>query len=197
MLDLARLRLATAAAHRFPLTSMTLVPVDGPSVVVSRLPEHQPDMSPCTLRALVLAVMAGDPVPVALRWMFDVSDVRFGGSGVLHVGDGVVRVDGDANEVSGRWWPTLMDVDLIPVVLAECAADALEDGIVGHEVISDADVNAHVDSALGVAVIHLRTGSGSDQHERRCDTLARSMARSCVIAELLHSAGSGSAMGGR
>ncbi len=206
MHSLDRLRLAAASAHQVPYASMTLWPVDGPSVVVSRLPEHQPDLSPCTLRALVVAVLAGDPVPVGLRWMFDLADITVGGTSVRHIGDGVVHVQPDGElaagrergagaEAVGRWWPTLIDPHSIATVMADAAADALELGLVGSEVVAAADVSAHADPALDVTVVHLRTPPGGD--ERACDSLARSMARSCVIAELLLSAGSGSTAGGR
>ncbi len=197
MQQLDRLRLAAAAAHQIPNVSMTLWPVDGPSVVVSRLPEHQPDLSPCTLRALVMAVLAGDPAPVGLRWMFDLADITVGGSIVRHLGDGVVHLDGGDSECTGRWWPTFIDSHSIAAVLADSAAEALEDGMVGTDTVGTAGVSAHVDTALEVTVVQLRTRPGDPEHERRCDTFARSMARSCVIAELLHSAGSGSTTGGR
>ena len=202
MHSLDRLRLAAASAHQVPGASMTLWPEDGPSVVVSRFPENQPDLSPCTLRALVVAVLAGDPVPVGLRWMFDLADITVGGSSVCHIGDGVVRVggrgtQGAGGDGAGRWWPTLIDPHSIAAVMADAAAEALERGLVGTDVVAAADVSAHADTSLDVTVVHLRTLPGGVEHERRCDALARSMARSCAIAELLHSAGSGSTAGGR
>lgn len=197
MMRLERLRLAAAAAHRIPGISLTIWPVDGPSVVVSRLVEHQPDLSPCTLRELVVAVLGGEPVPVGLRWMFDPADLMVDGASVRHLGDGVVHLDGVDADERGRWWPTLIDGGSVAAVLADSAVDVIEEGLVEPHLVAAADISAHVDSALGVTVLHLRTPTGSEDDERRCDQMARAMARSCAIAELLVGAGSDSTAGGR
>jgi hypothetical protein len=177
--DLTRLRLAAALTHQLPAIALTIWPGDGPSVVVARDCRHQPDLSACALRRLVRAAMVGEEVPLALRWLLDAEGLTVDGVGVRHVGDGVVAVG--EGERPGRWWPTLLDTDALVAALSP--ADDLVEG---------AEVAAHVDAVLGVTLVELRTPPGSVGQERRADRLARSLARTCVISELLEATSSSS-----
>ena len=188
--DLVRLRLAAALAHQVPPLALTVWPAHGPSVVVARLVRHHPDLSACSFRSMVAASMAGEPAHVGLPWLPEVDDLSIDGIGVRHVGDGVVAVE--HGEGQGRWWPTLLDAQTLTSVVAEAAVGVLEDELVEPDVVARAEVAAHVDRELGVTVVQLRTPSGAVVHERRCDSLARALSRSCVVAELLAGAGSGS-----
>jgi hypothetical protein len=188
--DLVRLRLAAALTHLVPPLALTIWPVRGPSVVVSRLGRQHPDLSACTFRSMVAAVMAGEAPPVGLPWLLEVEDLSVDGIGVRHVGDGVVALEHGTGQ--GRWWPTLLDSDALTSVVADAAVGVLEEELVPAEVVARTEVAAHVDTELGVTVVQLRTPPGSVVHERRCDSLARALARSCVVAELLTGAGSGS-----
>jgi hypothetical protein len=188
--DLTRLRLAAALVHQLPAASLTIWPVDGPSVVVSRSTREHPDLSACTLRAMVRTASDGVATPAALRWLFDIADLSVDGVGVRHVGDGVVAVD--HSEHLGRWWPTTLDAEALTPVVAAAAAGALESRIVGSEVVAASEVAAHVDRELGVTVVQLRTPPGPIDHDRRCDELARALSQACVISELLLGAGVGS-----
>lgn len=188
--DLVRLRLAAALTHLVPPLALTIWPVRGPSVVVSRLGRQHPDLSACTLRTMVAAAMAGEPPPVGLPWLLEVEDLSVDGIGVRHVGDGVVALEHGTSQ--GRWWPTLLDAEALTSVVADAAVGVLEEELVPAEVVASTEVAAHVDTELGVTVVQLRTPPGSVVHERRCDSLARALARSCVVAELLTGAGSGS-----
>lgn len=196
--DLVRLRLAAALTHLVPPLTLTIWPVRGPSVVVSRLGRQQPDLSACTFRSMVAAAMAGEPPPVGLPWLLEVEDLSVDGIGVRHVGDGVVALEHGTEQVTGqgtgqgRWWPTLLDAAALTSVVADAAVGVLEEELVPAEVVARTEVAAHVDTELGVTVVQLRTPPGSVVHERRCDSLARALARSCVVAELLTGAGSGS-----
>lgn len=196
--DLVRLRLAAALTHLVPPLTLTIWPVRGPSVVVSRLGRQHPDLSACTFRSMVAAAMAGEPPPVGLPWLLEVEDLSVDGIGVRHVGDGVVALEHGTDQVAGhgtgqgRWWPTLLDADALTSVVADAAVGVLEEELVPAEVVARTEVAAHVDTELGVTVVQLRTPPGSVVHERRCDSLARALARSCVVAELLTGAGSGS-----
>jgi hypothetical protein len=188
--DLVRLRLAAALAHLVPPVTLTIWPLQGPSVVVSRLGRQQPDLSACTFRSMVAAVSAGERPPLGLPWLFEVDDLSVDGIGVRHVGDGVVAVE--QCESQGRWWPTLLDAEALTSVVADAAVGVLEDELVEPDVVARTEVAAHVDVELGVTVVQLRTPPGPVVHERRCDSLARALSRSCVVAELLTGAGSGS-----
>lgn len=177
--DHIRLRLAAALAHQVRHVAVTLWPADGPTVVVARLQRHHPDLSACTFRGMVRS-----------GWSMPLDDLTVDGIGVRHVGDGVVAVDhGDAQ---GRWWPTLLDASQLTTVLADAAAGALEAELVAPAVVATAEVAAHVDTELGVTLVQLRTQPGSVSHDRRCDGLARALARACVISELCEGVGSGS-----
>ncbi len=200
--DLVRLRLAAALTHLVPPLALTIWPLRGPSVVVSRLGRQHPDLSACTFRTMVAAAMAGEPPPVGLPWLLEVEDLSVDGIGVRHVGDGVVALEHGTEQGvghgaghgtgQGRWWPTLLDAEALTSVVADAAVGVLEAELVPTEVVASTEVAAHVDTELGVTVVQLRTPPGSVVHERRCDSLARALARSCVVAELLTGAGSGS-----
>lgn len=188
--DLVRLRLAAALAHRVPEVALTLWCPDGPSVVVSRLDRHHPDLSACDFRAAVRSSMSTGRPPIDTSWLGSGPDLSVDGIGVRHVGDGVVAVDhGDGR---GRWWPTLLDPGVLTVVLGDAAAAALESEVVDPAVLAACEVAAHPDRELGVTVVQLRTPPGPVCHDRRCDALARVLSRTCVVAELLEGAGSGS-----
>jgi hypothetical protein len=188
--DLVRLRLAAALTHLVPPLALTIWPVRGPSVVVSRLGRQQPDLSACTFRSMVAAALAGEPPPVGLPWLLEVDDLSVDGIGVRHVGDGVVALEHGTGQ--GRWWPTLLGAEALTSVVADAAVGVLEEELVPADVVAHTEVAAHVDAELDVTVVQLRTPPGSVVHERRCDSLARALARSCVVAELLTAAGSGS-----
>jgi hypothetical protein len=182
VLDLTRLRLAAAVAHQVPSVALTIWSTDGPTVVIARLERHHPDLSACAFRSMVRSAMQGQP-PVGLGWAFDVADLTIDGIGVRHVGDGVVAVE--RSDGQGRWWPTLLPVDMLTRVVADSAAAVLEEGLVDHQLVAASEVAAHVDTELGVTVVQLRTPTGPVPHDRRCDLLARSVARACVVAELI------------
>lgn len=186
--DLTRLRLAAALTHQVPDLALTIWAHDGPSVVVSRQARHHPDLSACALRAMVRSTMVTGRPPIGLGWAFSVGDLSVDGIGVRHVGDGVVAVDHGDHQ--GRWWPTLLGTDSITTVVADGAAGALEEGLVDAELVAASELAAHVDTELGVTVVQLRSPSGPVPHDRRCDALARALARSCVVAELVEGVGS-------
>lgn len=177
--DLTRLRLAAALTHQLAPVALTLWVDGGSPVVAARDDRAHPDLSACALRA---AVLEQHP------WLLGVGDLTVDGVGVRHVGDGVVAVEqGDAQ---GRWWPTVLAEGAIAATVADAAAGALEDGLVDADLVGAAEVAAHVDRALGVTVVQLRTPPGTVVHDRRCDLLARALARACVVTELLEAAGS-------
>jgi hypothetical protein len=179
-LELVQLRLAAALTHQLSTVALTVWSSDGPSFVVSRDRRHHPDLSACALRDMVRGAMTGTGSRSVPEWLHDVADLTVDGLGVRHVGDGVVAVE--HGELSGRWWPTLLDADQLATVL----------GGTGEGMPGSAEVAAHVDRELAVTVVRLRLPSGSAAHDRRCDEAARALSRACVISELLEGAGSGS-----
>lgn len=177
--DLTRLRLAAALTHHLPAVALTIWPSNGPSVVVARECRHHPDLSACALRRLVHAANAGQDVPLALRWVLDAADLTVDGVGVRHVGDGVVAVKhGDR---LGRWWPTLLDPEAL---VTACSG--------GSDLVDGVRLAAYLDMVLGVTLVELQLPPGTVEQERRGDRLARELARSCVISELLEATSSSS-----
>lgn len=183
-LELVQLRLAAALTHQLPTVALTVWSSDGPSFVVSRDRRHHPDLSACALREMVRGAMTGTGSRSVPEWLHDVADLTVDGLGVRHVGDGVVAVE--HGELSGRWWPTLLDAEQLATVFRDLLAGTAE-GMPGP-----AEVAAHVDRELAVTVVRLRLPSGSAAHDRCCDDAARALSRACVISELVEGAGSGS-----
>ena len=179
MLGPEGLRLTAALTHTLP-TVAAVVRVDhGPDLVVGADRRCLPDLSPCQLRRLVAAHVAGTAAP--LSWLSSVTAVELGGPDVLAVVEDVVSLGG--RDAPAHAFATLLGPLDTRAVLRDVGRDLHAAGTVAPDLLGRLRANTFHDDLLGVTsvVVARPDDDGGDA----TGAVVLAAARACRVAELL------------
>jgi hypothetical protein len=169
----AQLRLALALAHNLPGGAIELATAGRPSLRAAHGPPGTADLTPCELRAALLARACPFWPGVAAR----LSRIAVSGDGVRDLG-GDLFARSTVVE-SQRWFATFLAPTTVQHLLQDCPVD----------MPVPVDASLRPDIELGVVVVVLSTPAHrADVREADLDEAARWASAACFVQELLHAA---------